>query len=123
MIFINPYIFEIFKQKGLDKKLYIPELMAKIGHEYRHAWQRRNELFSDEFKERKLRGNNDIIDYMWQPIELDAASFEECILKVLTNNMDIMVDLPNEIIHREALELYHIYNERIRNEFENYKKV
>lgn len=122
-IYINPLIIDIFNEKGLPINLVIPSLMSKIGHEYRHAWQNQNELFKDEFKNWKPISDLSIIDYMLQPIEVDAAAFEECILKALTNNMQMEVDLPHEIIHSEAFEIYHLYGERIKEVFKKYNKI
>jgi len=123
LIFVNPLIIKIFEIKGLPKELYIPQIMAKLGHEFRHAWQKRNPLFKEEFKNHKNVHEKGFIDYVTQPIELDAASFEECVLKALTNNMNIIVDLPYEIIHSEAKELYHIYGKKIQAEFSKYLKL
>ncbi len=123
MIFINPYIIDIFEEKKLPRKLFMPELMAKIGHEFRHAWQKRDKSFEKEIEKWKSILETGTKNYMNQAIELDAAAFEEVVLMSLTNDLNIKVDLPYEKIHKQAVDMYNIYSKAIKAEFEKYDNV
>ena len=119
-IFINPLIKDIILEAGLPDYMVIPTIFAKVGHEYRHAWQKRQPDFKDDFKHKVLL-IDDELKYRKQRIEVDAFAFEEVVLKVITGNKKLVLDIEDaDDVHQLALKLNDEYGEKIEKEI---KKV
>ena len=119
MIFINPYIAEIIIDAGLPDYMVIPTIFSKVGHEFRHAWQKRQKDYEDDFENRILL-IEDEDKYRHQRIEVDAFAFEEVILKAMTGDKNMVLDIEDgDDVHELAMKLYDEYKNIVEKEIKN----
>ena len=122
-IFINPLIEDIILERGLPDYMVIPTIFSKVGHEYRHAWQRRQKDYQDDFRHRILLVEDEE-GYRRQRIEVDAFAFEEVVLKVMTGDKDIVLDIEDgDDVHQLAMKLYDEYKDILEKEIKNVIKL
>ena len=115
-IFINPLIVDIIHERGLPDFMIVPTIFSKVGHEFRHAWQKRQKDYQEDFKNRILLVDDEE-GYRRQRIEVDAFAFEECVLKVMTGDKTLVLDLEDaDDVHQLSLKLYEEYGEKIEKE-------
>ncbi len=114
LILINPYIIDIFNKIGLPEDYHMPQLLAKVGHEVRAAYQMKEPMFKETYGDKKglLMGS----EYFNDPYQIDAMAFEECVLKVLTGDINMELDVPSAAVHEQSKEFYDKYKDRIETE-------
>jgi len=108
-IIVNPYILRILWDKSKDDEYVLANIIAKMSHEVRHAWQYKNGIF-DESKYSCFKAAGE--DYINNEMEIDAFAFEEAVLKFILEDDNAEIDFgkPQPKIHEKAFELYKKYN-------------
>ena len=121
LIIINPLLLEQFDSLNYSEEQLSFMIFSLIAHEYRHAWQHKNDEFIQEWTNYKtfIKTKD---DYLFQRVEMDAYAFQEACYWIISGELNHHLSIPEEaanFVHKQAVDFYYEYRSEINTIISN----